>query len=104
VEAPRHFHHFTPETLTRAVTAAGLEPVAIDHHSFRCSPVALVSSLFPELEPHVFLLKEQRGERQLVQKALYLALTWVFTPLTWLESALGRGGFITLTAQVPEGR
>jgi SAM-dependent methyltransferase len=99
VEAPRHFHHFTPETLTRAVQAAGLEPVAIDHHSFRCSPVAFVSSAFPELEPHVFLLKEQRGERQLVQKAVYLALTWAFVPLSWLESVMGRGGFITLVAR-----
>lgn len=99
LEAPRHFHHFTPETLTRAVTAAGLEPVAIDHHSFRCSPVSFVSSLFPALEPHVFLIKEQHGERQLVQKALYLALTWLFAPYSWLESVCGRGGFITLIAR-----
>jgi hypothetical protein len=77
---------------------------AVDHHSFRCSPVAFVSSVFPELEPHAFLLKEQRGERQLVQKALYLALTWVFSPLAWLESALGRGGFITLVARVAAER
>jgi SAM-dependent methyltransferase len=104
VEAPRHFHQFTPGTLTRAVEAAGLTVEAVDHHSFRCSPVACVSSVFPDLEPHAFLLKEQRGERQIVQKALYLALTWAFSPLAWLESALGRGGFITVVARAATER
>lgn len=103
VEAPRHFHQFTPETLRRAVEQAGLTVESIDHHSFRCAPVAFVSSLFPSLEPHVFLLKEQHGERQVMQKALYLALTWAFSPITWLESALGRGGFLTLVAKTPRG-
>ena len=90
--------------MRRAVEQAGFTVEAVDHHSFRCSPVAFVSSVFPELEPHVFLLKEQRGERQLVQKALYLLLTWLFSPLMWLESALGRGGFITVVARVATER
>lgn len=104
VEAPRHFHHFTPATLRRAVEASGLAVEAIDHHSFRCAPVSWVSSVFPSLEPHVFLMKEQRGQSQLVAKALYLALTWAFAPAAWLESVAGHGGFMTLVARRPAGR
>jgi SAM-dependent methyltransferase len=104
VEAPRHFHHFTPATLGRAVEAAGLTVERVDHHSFRCAPVAFVSSMFPSLEPHVFLMKEQRGRSQVVAKALYLALTWAFAPVAWLESVAGRGGFVTLVARRPAER
>lgn len=96
LDAPRHFHHFTPDSLTRAFLAAGLEPVSMDHHSFRCNPVILVSTMFPTLEPHLFSIRENEGRPQLMQKALYLAMTWLVSPWAWFESVLGRGAVITL--------
>lgn len=95
LDVPRHLHHFTPRTLRRAFEAARLEWRALDHRSFRCNPVIFVSSLLPALEPHAFSMRERRGESQLVQKALYLALTWVFAPWTEVESLLGGGAVIT---------
>ncbi len=95
LDVPRHLHHFTPRTLRRAFGAAGLVWESLDHRSFRCNPVIFVSSLLPDLEPHAFSMRERAGESQLVQKALYLALTWVFTPWTELESLLQGGAVVT---------
>lgn len=99
LDVPRHFHQFTPESLQQAFKQAGFEPIALDHHSFRCNPVTFVSSMFPSLEPHLFSIREKQGRSQLVQKALYLLMTWVFAPWTWFESLLGRGAVITLVGK-----
>lgn len=96
---PQHFYHFSSRTIEEMLKKANFEIVNIRHISNRCNPSVFVSSLIPKLNPHTFLMEENRGKSQLIFKITYFVLVLLFTPWTLLESACRRGAVITVYAR-----
>lgn len=98
-DAPRHLHHFGPESLALCLTQAGFEPLAWRQLSWRSSPTTWASSCWPALDPQrLSQLPEGAWRRQAGEVALLLA-TWALAPACALEALLGRGGTLTVLAR-----
>jgi hypothetical protein len=83
---------------------AGFRVRRVRHFSLRDNAAALVSSLFPALDPmsrKVRLLREGKTSRTLgflVREAVYFGLLVLAQPFAALEAALGRGATVTVFA------
>jgi SAM-dependent methyltransferase len=93
LELPRHLYHFSPKTIKLLLKHAGFELVRLSHFSLRNNPLILASSLFPRLNYH----RVQQSTAKI--KLLYFLIASILIPFTTLESMVGRGATITITAQ-----
>lgn len=104
LDCPRHIHNFTARALIELLRRAGFRVRRVRHFSLRDNAAALVSSLFPFLDPmsgKVRLLRETKQARSLglsVREAVYFGLLLVAQPLAAMEAALGRGATVTVFA------
>ena len=104
LDCPRHVHNFTAGALLHLLYRSGFRVRRVRHFSLRDNAAALVSSLFPALDPmsrKVRLLRETGKLRSLgltVREAVYFGLLILAQPLAAAEAALGRGATITVYA------
>ena len=104
LDCPRHIHNFTARALIELLRRAGFRVRRVRHFSLRDNAAALVSSLFPFLDPmsqKVRLLRETKRARSLglsAREAVYFGLLILAQPLAALEAALGRGATVTVYA------
>ena len=99
LEFPRHFYHFSPDTITQLLDKMGFKIESMSHFSTRVNPHVLVSSLFPSLSPHNLLDRGARGESLIFAKLVCLGLILLCIPWVNLESLLGYGATMTIYAR-----
>jgi SAM-dependent methyltransferase len=93
LELPRHLYHFSPKTIKLLLNKTGFDPFRVRHFSIRNNPLILASTLFPHLNYH--RLPHSPGSVKMFCFLLALSLV----PLTTLESLLGAGATMTITAR-----
>lgn len=97
LDCPRHIFNFTPYALLHLLGRAGFRIQKTRLFSLRDNAPALVSSLFPGLDPMTRRIKTQ-GESSWLLEGFYFLLVMAAQPLCWLEARLGRGATITVYA------
>lgn len=108
LDCPRHIYNYTPFSLLYLLGRSGFRIQRIHHFSLRDNAAALVSSLFPGLDPmsqRVKLTRKQGTSRSMglaFKEAVYLGLLLLAQPTAFLESTLGRGATITVYATLDE--
>jgi SAM-dependent methyltransferase len=101
LDAPRHIHQFSRESLTKLLEKAGFRPLQIDFRSPRFNPTSLVASLIPALHRHKFDAQEAHtGSNPLLKKALLFVLLQAVRPMDFVFSRLGLGENMSCVAQV----
>lgn len=104
LDCPRHLSNFTARSLLTLLERGGWEVGAIRYYSLRDNAAALVSSLFPALDPmsqrvRALLDGRRRPRAAWLREGIYFGLTLASQPLAWLEAAVGRGATITVHAR-----
>ncbi len=102
LDPPRHLTQFTYRGLCQFFTGLGLHIEKVWHFSLRDNAPAIVSSLFPRMDP---MARQVAGRsagrvREGFLRVLYLAMVIAATPLAALEAAGKRGGTIILRMRV----
>ncbi len=106
LDCPRHLYNYTTFSLLHLLGRAGYRIQRTRHFSLRDNAAALVSSLFPRLDPmSQRVLVRRRSARSnsgllTLKEALYFNLLVLAQPLAWLEAGLGRGATVTVYATV----
>jgi SAM-dependent methyltransferase len=101
LDAPRHIHQFSGESLRALLSHAGFELKSIDFRSPRFNPPSLVASLFPPLHRHKFDAYEARtGKNPVLRKAALLAALQVARPLDGALCRLRLGEHLSCVAEV----
>jgi SAM-dependent methyltransferase len=114
LDVPRHLVHYTPATLRRVVSEAGLSVVDVRHFSFQYDPYALLHSTLDWTFTRRHFLSDL-AKQQVAQAMSPLEYGWnvtalavlapVLAPLSLLATtagaALRRGGFIEVIARRP---
>ena len=104
LDCPRHVYNYSTTSLIHLLERAGFRIHRVRHFSLRDNAAALVSSLFPILDPmsqRVKLLREKGKRHSLglsIREVLYLPLFVLVQPLALLEAILGRGATVTVFA------
>lgn len=101
LDCPRHVCNYTQYALLHLLGRTGFRLHKTRHYSFRDNAPALVSSLFPFLDPVSQRVKRVRPDGSLrgavgfgIREVLYFGLVLGAQPLAWLEAKLGRGATI----------
>ncbi len=94
-EFPRHLTMFSPRALYALLKDKGFEVSHSSTWSLRDGPTALSSSLLPAGEP---TWQQIKGRPSAPLTLVYLALTWLVTPLEFLAAACGQGANLTVIA------
>ena len=103
-DCPRHICNFTLYSLLYLLGRAGFRIERVRHFSLRDNAPAIVSSLFPGLDPIGRRIRDSIEKRQTgqmgrgVAELVYFALVMSAQPLAWIESKMGRGGTVTVHA------
>ena len=101
LDAPRHVHQFTRQSLTAMLHKAGFVPKRFDFRSPRFNPASLVASAIPALHRHKFDAAEARtGHNPILKKAALFALLQAARPADWLFSRVGMGENMSCVAEV----
>jgi 2-polyprenyl-3-methyl-5-hydroxy-6-metoxy-1,4-benzoquinol methylase len=105
LDCPRHLRNFDTHALLYLLGKTGYRVKVVRHFSLRDNAAALVSSLFPRLDPMSRRVGGVREGRKLswgskIQDGLYLVLLMCAQPLAALEAGLGCGATITVCAAV----
>jgi len=109
-DVPRHVVHFTPETLSHTVRAAGFEVVALQHLSWRDNATCCAGSLLPTFDIRIDRQAMRRAPSTrsplvtLGRRLLYAAVTLAATPIMLIEAAFGRAPTVTVLARKPMRR
>ena len=104
LDCPRHLYNYTTFSLLHLLGRAGYRIQRTRHFSLRDNAAALVSSLFPRLDPmsQRVLLRRRSGRSHskllTLKEALYFNLLVLAQPLAWLEAGVGRGATVTVYA------
>ena len=103
LDCPRHLSNFTEYALLAVLGRAGFRIRRIRRFSLRDNAPAIVSSLFPRLDPMSSRVLARTGSSQssalpLIRGGIYFGLVMLAQPLAWLEAKLGRGGSVTVYA------
>ncbi len=104
LDCPRHLYNYTLLALFQLLGRAGYRVRSVRHFSLRDNAAAMVSSLFPFLDPMSNRVKQAGGNRRFrgafssVADAAYFLLFWMAQPLALGEAAVGRGGTLTVWA------
>jgi SAM-dependent methyltransferase len=104
LDCPRHVCNYSLYAVLYLLGKAGYRIRRVRHFSLRDNAAAIVSSLFPVLDPMSQKVKRIRRSRSshsaglLVKEGAYFGLFLLAQPLAALEAALGRGGTVTIHA------
>ncbi len=104
LDCPRHLYNYTTFSLMHLLGRTGYRTHSLRHFSLRDNAAALVSSMFPWLDPmsqRVRLLKKKGTSRSLgltIKEGLYLNLLILAQPFVLIEAFFGRGGTVTVYA------
>ena len=93
IEAPRHFHIFTPGLIMEILRVNGFSTIHKDHYSIKTNPPICASSFSTHLNPHMMV------NAGYLNKLVFLILTWCCYPLTLLEGTLKKGATVTVFAR-----
>ena len=105
LDIPRHVIDYSREAMLRLLSDAGFTPHRIRHFNLRDNAPALVSSLFPSLDPVSRAVRHRRNNvRESAPAAwsrhlAYLSLVVCSYPAAILESACGRGATVMIEAR-----
>ena len=106
LDCPRHLYNYTMLALFQLLGRAGFRVRAVRHFSLRDNAAAMVSSLFPFLDPMSNRVKQNRKNGRLpgafrgLTDSVYFLLLWMAQPLALGEAVVGRGGTLTVWATV----
>lgn len=108
LDPPRHLINFNRRSLEVALGRAGFRLQAVRYFSLRDNAPALVSSLFPGLDPMARTVRRLRSKpdpalKRLTLELIYFALVAGAQPLAWLESGLRRGATMMVHAKKESG-
>jgi len=98
LDVPRHYFHYTPETIARLLSQNGFEAKKIDQNTNFLHPVYWVISLFPFLDPQLTWKDEEKGKNRIAHKILWILLTLFSILPAKIENLLGKGGNMTIYA------
>ena len=105
LDCPRHIYNYSTFSLMHLLGRTGYRIHRVRHFSLRDNAAALISSLFPSLDPTSQRVKLKRRHRShslgfAVKEMFYLNLLLLAQPLALLEAGLGRGATLTVYATV----
>lgn len=106
LDCPRHLFNYSEFALLHLLGRAGYRIHRIRHFSLRDNAAALVSSLFPFLDPvsqRVRLVRHSSPVQAFgltLKEAIYFNLVMLAQPLAWLEALWRRGGTVTVYASM----
>lgn len=106
IDCPRHVCNFTQDSLLHLLGRAGFRIQKLRHFSLRDNSPAMVSSLFPFLDPVSqkvrYLRVAQKPSPILMglKELTYFGLVLCGLPFAWAESKLGNGGTISVFGTV----
>ncbi len=104
LDCPRHVCNYSLFAVLYLLGKAGYRIRRVRHFSLRDNAAAIVSSLFPFLDPMSQKVKQirrsgsSRSAGLVVEEFAYFGLFLLAQPLAALEAALGRGGTVTIYA------
>jgi len=104
LDCPRHVCNYSLFSILYLLGKAGYRIRRVRHFSLRDNAAAMVSSLFPWLDPMSQKVERVRKGRSshsaalLLKEFAYLGLLLCAQPLAAFEAALGRGGTVTVYA------
>jgi len=104
LDCPRHICNFTLYSLLHLLGRAGYRIERVRHFSLRDNAAAIVSSVFPSLDPIAQRIRTVGRAGKLsrrwmgISELFYFVLVMSAQPLAWGESRLGRGGTVTVYA------
>src|SRR5262249_43082059 len=104
LDIPRHVIDYSRQSIVQLLEKAGFRISRIRHFNLRDNAPALVSSLFPSLDPlsrPIRLRRRQARESTLSswgKHLLYLMLVVCAYPVVLLEAAFGRGATVMIEA------
>ncbi len=105
-DCPRHLYNYSAFSVLHLLGRAGYRIHKVRHFSLRDNAAALVSSLFPGLDPMSQRVRSlrSRGKARSVgltaKKLAYLPLFTMAQPLAYLEAKMGRGATVTVRASL----
>ncbi len=104
LDCPRHIYNYSTFSLMHLLGRAGYRIHRVRHFSLRDNAAALISSLFPALDPTSQRVKMKRRKSRshsaglAMKELLYFNLLLLAQPLALLEAGLGRGATLTIYA------
>jgi hypothetical protein len=111
LDIPRHVIDYSKNSILKLLGDAGFLPTRMRHFNLRDNAPALVSSMFPSLDP---VSRRVRHRKRNIQESvpmtwlrhlLYLLFVLCAYPITILESAFGHGATLMIEARPsPTGR
>jgi SAM-dependent methyltransferase len=105
LDIPRHVINYSSPAILKLLADSGFAPRRIRHFNLRDNAPAVVSSLFPSLDPVSRAVRNRkRNIREsppaaLARHVVYLLLVICAYPLAILESAFGRGATFMIEAE-----
>jgi len=101
IDIPRHLVNFTPQGIKLLLNESGFRVDKFMFFSLRDSAAAIVSSLFPAIDPVSLNI---RGNIQFAffKKFLYFTLLTLFQPFALFEAMCGKGGIMFVVARVKQ--
>lgn len=108
LDVPRHLIDYSLRSIVGAIERCGFRPIRIRHFSLRDNAPALVSSMFPALDPVSRAVRERRRGRgesvagSWARHLAYLLLVVLAYPVAMAEAALGRGATLMIEAAPKE--
>jgi SAM-dependent methyltransferase len=105
LDIPRHVIDYSRNSMVRLLKDSGFTPERIRHFNLRDNAPALVSSMFPSLDPVSRSVRQRKHNLREPAIAawsrhmLYLFLVIAAYPVALLESAFGRGATIMIEAR-----
>jgi 2-polyprenyl-3-methyl-5-hydroxy-6-metoxy-1,4-benzoquinol methylase len=109
LDIPRHVIDYSKVSMVRLLHESGFNPCRIKHFNLRDNAPALVSSLFPSLDPVSRAVRQRRhGIREAAPVAWLRHMAYLFCvicayPLAILESAFGHGATLMIEAKKSSG-
>jgi hypothetical protein len=105
LDIPRHVIDYSKNSMLKLLNDCRFVPTRIRHFNFRDNAPALVSSMFPSLDPLSRIVRHQkRNIRESVpmswlRHTLYLLGVLCAYPVAILESAFGHGATVMIEAR-----
>ena len=105
LDIPRHVIDYSKNSILKLLRDSGFSPSRIRHFNFRDNAPALVSSMFPSLDPVSRGVRYRKRDihesapAAWLRHLTYLSLVICAHPIALLESAFGRGATIMIEAR-----
>ncbi|HSU87558.1 MAG TPA: class I SAM-dependent methyltransferase [Terriglobia bacterium] len=105
LDIPRHVIDYSKNSMEKLLKDSGFVPSRIRHFNLRDNAPALVSSLFPSLDPVSRTVRQRKHNIHestplaWSRHAMYLLFVICAYPIALLESAVGRGATVMIEAR-----